>query len=164
MHNEWTEGDQRKPSFKALGHEQPFNENTNINKLRYLRQIAIDEISIGKGHPYLTVVLDLETGAVVYVGHGKGGDASTDFWKRLRRCGAKIEAIATDMSPAYIDVVMTHLPEAVLVFDRFHVMKLFNGKLSDLRRERSNKAFASGYVDDLLFLAHYDEPSRPRLD
>jgi transposase len=104
-------------------------------KLRNLRQIAIDEISIGKGHRYLTVVLDLETGKVVHVGHGKGGDALTDFWKRLRRCGAKIEAVATDMSPAYIDAVSTHLPNAVLVFDRFHVVKLFNDKLSDLRRE-----------------------------
>jgi transposase len=47
--------------------------------LRDLRQIAIDEISIGKGHRYLTVVLDLETGMVVYVGHGKGGDALLDF-------------------------------------------------------------------------------------
>ena len=72
---------------------------------------------------------------VVHVGHGKGGDALVDFWKRLRRCGAKIEAVATDMSPAYIDAVTTHLPDAVLVFDRFHVMKLFNEKLSDLRRE-----------------------------
>jgi transposase len=104
-------------------------------KLKDLRQIAIDEISIGKGHRYLTIVLDLETGMVVHVGHGKGGDALLVFWKRLRRCGAKIEAVATDMSPAYIDAVTTHLPDAVLVFDRFHVMKLFNEKLSDLRRE-----------------------------
>jgi transposase len=104
-------------------------------KLKDLRQIAIDEISIGKGHRYLTIVLDLETGVVVHVGHGKGGEALIDFWKRLRRCGAKIEAVATDMSPAYIDAVTTHLPDAILVFDRFHVTKLFNDKLSDLRRE-----------------------------
>lgn len=104
-------------------------------KLRKLRQIAIDEISIGKGHRYLTIVLDLETGRIVHVGHGKGGDALKDFWKRLRRCGAKIEAVATDMSPAYIDAVTTCLPDAVLVFDRFHVVKLFNEKLSELRRE-----------------------------
>ena len=104
-------------------------------KIKRLRRIAIDEISIGRGHRYLTVVLDLETGRIVHVGHGKGGDALTDFWKRLRRCGAKIEAVATDMSPAYISAVTTHLPEAALVFDRFHVMKLFNEKLSDLRRD-----------------------------
>jgi len=45
-------------------------------KLHKLKQIAIDEINIGKGHRYLTIVLDLETGAVVYVGDGKGGTAS----------------------------------------------------------------------------------------
>jgi transposase len=118
-------------------------------KLKRLRQIAIDEISVGKGHRYLTVVLDLETGRIVYVGHGKGGDALADFWKRLRRCGAKIEAVATDMSPAYIDAVTTHLPEAVLVFDRFHVMKLFNDKLSDLRREL-HRAAKEGLEKDVL--------------
>ena len=44
-------------------------------KLKHLKQIAIDEICIGKGHRYLTVVLDLVSGAVVFVGDGKGGDA-----------------------------------------------------------------------------------------
>lgn len=103
-------------------------------KVKHLRQIAIDEISTAKGHVYLTIVLDLESGAVVHVGRGKGGDALRDFWTRLRRAGAKIEAVATDMSPAYIDAVTTHLPGARLVFDRFHVIKLYNDKLSELRR------------------------------
>lgn len=104
-------------------------------KLKHLRQIAIDEISIGRGHRYVTLVLDLESGAVVHVGEGKGGDALTAFWKRLRSSGAKIDAVASDMSPAYVEAVLTNLPEATLVFDRFHVMKLFNDKLSNLRRE-----------------------------
>jgi transposase len=103
-------------------------------KLKHLKQIAIDEISVGKGHRYITIVLDLESGAIVHVGEGKGGDSLIPFWKRLRSSGAKIEAVATDMSPAYIDAVTTHLPNATLVFDRFHVIKLYNDKLSDLRR------------------------------
>lgn len=103
-------------------------------RLKNLRQIAIDEISTAKGHRYLTIVLDLESGAVVHVGRGKGGEAVKSFWKRVRRSGAKIEAVATDMSPAYIDAVTTHLPDATLVFDRFHVIKLYNDKLSELRR------------------------------
>jgi transposase len=103
-------------------------------KLRDLRRIAIDEISTAKGHRYLTIVLDLESGAVVHVGRGKGGDALGDFWTRLRRSRARIEAVATDMSPAYIDAVVSHLPQATLVFDRFHVIKLYNDKLSELRR------------------------------
>ena len=104
-------------------------------KLKHLRQIAIDEISVGKGHRYVTVVMDLESGAVVHVGQGKGGEALEPFWKRLRASHAKIEAVATDMSPAYIDAVTTHLADATLVFDRFHVIKLYNDKLSDLRRD-----------------------------
>jgi transposase len=111
-------------------------------KVKHLRQIAIDEICIGSGHRYLTIVLDLESGAVVHVGRGKGGDALTAFWKRLRRSGAKIEAVATDMSPAYINAVRTHLRHATLVFDRFHVMKLFNDKLSQLRRQLYRQANA----------------------
>jgi transposase len=109
-------------------------------RLKHLKQIAIDEISVGKGHRYVTVVLDLETGAVVHVGRGKGADALLPFWRRLRASGAKIQAVATDMSPAYIDAVITHLPHATLVFDRFHVMKLYNEKLSNLRRELHREA------------------------
>ena len=104
-------------------------------RLLDVRRIAIDEISIGKGHRYLTVVLDLDSGAVVHVGQGKGGEALRAFWKRLRSSGAKVEAVATDMSPAYMDAVSSNLPKATLVFDRFHVMKLYNEKLSDLRRD-----------------------------
>jgi len=109
-------------------------------KLRRLRKIAIDEIAIGKGHRYLTVVLDLASGAVVFVGEGKGAEALTPFWERLRRSRARIEAVATDMSPAYIAAVHENLPGAVLVFDHFHVVKLYNEKLSNLRRALQREA------------------------
>lgn len=105
--------------------------------LQDLRQIAIDEIRIGKGHRYLTVVLDLESGAVIFIGEGKGAQALQPLWRRLRRSGAlqRIEAVATDMSPAYALAIQTHLPKAVHVLDRFHVVKLFNDQLAGLRRE-----------------------------
>jgi transposase len=109
-------------------------------KLKRLRQIAIDEIAIGKGHRYVTVVLDLESGAVVFVGPGKGADALDPFWVRLRASHAKIEAVATDMSPAYTLAVRDNLPNAVHVFDRFHVVKLVNDELSELRRELYHEA------------------------
>jgi transposase len=109
-------------------------------KLRKLKQIAIDEISIGKGHRYLTVVLDLKSGAVVHVGEGKGGEALSPFFKRLKQSKAKVEAVAMDMSPAYIRAVEDHLPEATIVFDHFHVVKLYNEKLSNLRRKLYHEA------------------------
>jgi transposase len=109
-------------------------------KLKHLRHLAIDEIAIAKGHRYLTVVLDLDSGAVVFVGDGKGAKALKPFWKRLRGSQAKIEAVAMDMAPAYREAVATHLPKATIVFDRFHIMKLFNEKLSDLRRALHREA------------------------
>ncbi len=109
-------------------------------KLGNLKLIAIDEIAVKKGHKYLTVVLDLDSGAVVYVGDGKGGDALSTFWSRLHRAKAKIKAVACDMSPAYTKAVTQNLPNAAFVFDRFHVVKLMNDKLSKLRRELHKEA------------------------
>jgi transposase len=111
-------------------------------KLKHLREIAIDEISVAKGHRYLTVVMDLHSGAVVFVGDGKGGDALKPFWELLGRRRNKIKAVAMDMSAAYRRAVSTHLKKAVIVFDRFHVVKLFNDKLSDLRRSLYHRAEA----------------------
>jgi transposase len=104
-------------------------------KLKNLKEIAIDELAIGKGHRYVTLVLDLRSGAVVFVGDGKGTEALVPFWKRLRAAHAKVRAVATDMSNAYIRAVREHLPRAIHVFDHFHVIKLYNDKLSAFRRE-----------------------------
>lgn len=103
-------------------------------RLRDLRWIAIDEIAIGKGQRYLTVVLDLLSGAVVFVGNGKGAEALLPFWRRLRHSGARIEAAAIDMSSAYIAALKGNLPQAVIVFDHFHIVKQYNEMLSNFRR------------------------------
>ena len=105
-----------------------------------LKQIAIDEIYLGKRQGYVTVVLDLHSGAIVFVGQGKGADALEPFWKRLHRSGAEIDAVAMDMSAAYLLAVQTHIPWAVVVFDHFHVIKLFNEKLTQLRRDLYHQA------------------------
>jgi transposase len=104
-------------------------------KLKDLRVIAIDEIYMGKRHRFRTLVMDLETGAVVFVGEGKGAAALDPFWKRLGRTKAKIRAVAADMSAAYMQAVSENLPGAVMVLDHFHVIKLFNEKLTQLRRD-----------------------------
>jgi transposase len=108
--------------------------------LKKLRQIAIDEICLGRHHRYLTVVLDLKRGAVVFVGEGKGSQALEPFWQRLGRLRHKLEAVAMDMSEAYVKAVSEHVPKAKIVFDHFHVIKLLNDKLSDLRRELFREA------------------------
>jgi transposase len=112
----------------------------NKPRLKHLEHLAIDEISIGHGHRYLTVVLDLDSGAVVFVGEGKGADSLLPFWKRLRASHARIRAVATDMSPAYTLAVRENLPKAIHVFDRFHVIKLFNERFSLFRQELQREA------------------------
>ncbi len=104
-------------------------------KLRKVRTIAIDEIHVGRSRRFATVVLDLDTGAVIFVGKGRGIEALKPFWRRLRQARVRIAAVATDMAGGYIAAVRKFLPDAVHVFDRFHVMKLYNQKLSDFRRE-----------------------------
>lgn len=76
----------------------------------------------------------------MFVGQGKGSKALDPFWRRLRSSGAKVQAVATDLSRAYIQAVTENLPKATLVFDRFHIVKLLNEKLSELRRELYREA------------------------
>lgn len=115
-------------------------------RLKGVRRIAIDEISIGKGHRYLTVVLNLDSGVVLFVGDGKGAEALKPFWKRVRRCKrCKLRAIAIDMSPAYIGAVQSNAPKARIVFDRFHIVKLCNEMLTKLRRSLYNATSEAGH-------------------
>lgn len=109
-----------------------------------VRQLAIDEVAVGHGHRYFTVVLDLDSGRVLFVGKGKGTEALLPFWRRLKRARAQVTAVAIDMSPAYQSAVEAHLPDAQIVFDRFHIVKLLNEKLSELRRQLYRQA-----TDDL---------------
>jgi len=109
-------------------------------KLKHLKHLAIDEIYLGKKTKFITLVMDLVTGAVVYIGDGKGADALTAFWKKLKLSQAKIEAVAMDMGKAYIKAVKENLPTVPIVFDHFHVIKLYNEKLTILRRDLQRDA------------------------
>src|SRR5690554_4334127 len=88
--------------------------------LKNVRRIAIDEICIGKGHRYVTLVMNLDDGAIIFVGEGKSAQSLVPFWKRLGRRRSRIEAVAMDMSSAYISAVQGNLPDADIVFDHFH--------------------------------------------
>ena len=109
-------------------------------RLKDLKFLAIDEIYVGKRKRFYTLVLDLESGQIVWVGHGRGLAALGQFWRRLRLSKARIQAVAMDMSGAYWAAVLGHLPGAAVVFDRFHIMKLMNEKLDELRRRLVREA------------------------
>jgi len=102
--------------------------------LKNVKIIAIDEFAFQKGHKYQTVVYDLEAGRVIYVGAGRAEESLDKFWKRLRHSGAKIRAVAMDMWLPYFNAVINNIPETKIVFDRFHIFKLMNQTMDEIRR------------------------------
>ncbi len=108
--------------------------------LKELKRISIDEIYVGRNRKFYTLVINADNGHVVWVAHGRGGDCLRKFWRLLRLSKARIEAVSMDMSPAYWSAVLENLPDAAIVFDRFHVIKLANEKLDDLRRAMVREA------------------------
>lgn len=108
--------------------------------LQGVRYLGIDEIHLGRKNRFYTIVIDLEDGRILWAKPGRGGAALRGFWRRLRLAKARIRAVATDMSAAYWSAVLEHLPNAALVFDKFHVIKLMNERLDDLRRQMVREA------------------------
>lgn len=103
-------------------------------QLKGLRHLSIDEIYVGRAKKFYTLVIDLESGRVVWVAKGKQGKTLKPFWRALRLAKAKIEAVCCDLSAAYWSAIVKNLPKAAVVFDRFHLVKLMNEKLDDVRR------------------------------
>lgn len=118
-------------------------------KLHKLKWIGIDEIAIGSGHKYWTIVMDLQKGNVVYVGEGKAEESLAPFFRRLGRYRRNIEAVSIDMSKAYFAAVGKYLPHAEIVIDHFHVVKLMNERLADLRTEL-HRQIKRGYKKEVL--------------
>jgi transposase len=108
--------------------------------LKGVRDLSIDEIYVGKRRGYYTLVLDLESGRILWVNPGRGKAGLQGFWRRLRQSRARIRAVAMDMSGAYYAAVTQALPNAAVVFDRFHLVQLMNQRLDDLRRELVREA------------------------
>jgi transposase len=103
--------------------------------------IGVDETSYKRGHRYITIVTDLISDRVVWVGKGKNSKTLGRFFELLgpvRR--SKIELVTMDMSKAYIKAVREYAKNADIVFDRFHVLKLLLDAVDEVRRDecRSN--------------------------
>jgi len=108
--------------------------------LSHLEYLAVDEVAIRRGHNYLTIVVDLVQGNIVWVGEGRKSESLTPFLDRLVRSGADIQAIAMDMWPAYISAVLQYFPSDVIVYDRYHIMADMNKTLDELRRSEAQDA------------------------
>jgi transposase len=108
-----------------------------------LRILAVDELSIKKGHRYVTVVLNYETGAVVWLGAERKKETLKKFYALLTPAQrAAIQAVAMDMWDNFIEATHEALPNAAIVFDQFHVVSSFGKVIDHVRIAEFNKARA----------------------
>ena len=102
-----------------------------------LRNIGVDEFSYRKRHRYLTVVVDHARRRVIWVRKGKTTETLKAFFAELtEEQRASIECVTMDMAQSYQKAVREALPEARIVFDRFHVQALVSKALDTVRREQ----------------------------
>jgi len=153
IHKDWLSEKYKKISYKKLTH------------------LSVDEFSIKKGHKYMTVFTDIKTGRIIYAVEGRSVEDIKPFLKKLSRKARQLKAIAMDLSPSYISAIRQYLPGVDIVFDRFHVMKLLNEALDELRRKEKEKHMASGQNvgkgDRFLFLRNFEDldgEQRSKLD
>jgi transposase len=101
-----------------------------------VRVLGVDEVSRRKRHVYLTVVYDLESGVVVWVGEGREVSTLQRFFEEWgAERATQIETACCDMWQPYIQVLGEKAPQAEVVFDRFHVVKHLNEAVDQVRRE-----------------------------
>ena len=100
-----------------------------------LEYIGIDELSYRRHHEYLTVVVDHVQQRVVWVSEGKNVATVGRFFDALGAGRtARLKCVTVDMSAAYVEAVTSRAPQAQIVFDRFHVQRLVQDALDEVRR------------------------------
>jgi len=130
-------------SWTTVGNiaERVVVEHLDPDRFSNLRRIAVDEISFRKRHRYLTVVTDHSSRKVIWVAEGKSSDVLKSFFTEIGPDACKaIEIVTIDMSAAYRKAIIEGLPNAKIVFDHFHVAKLANEALNEVRRDLMRNA------------------------
>ena len=106
-----------------------------------LRTLLVDEKSVGRGHNYLTIVLNGDTGELLYMKPGKKKEALDGFLKQLSESQRQsIVAVGIDRAGAYQASIQEHLPDADIVYDRFHLMMNVNKAVDEVRRAEWREA------------------------
>jgi transposase len=120
--------------------ERIVGEKLDATRFDGLRRIGVDEISYRRHHRYLTVVMDHDRERVIWVGVGKSSETLAEFFKELGpERSALLELVSLDMSQAFVKGINEAAPQAVLVFDHFHVARLTNDAVDAIRRQEVAK-------------------------
>lgn len=111
------------------------------------KQIGVDEKAIAKGHRYMTLVCDLDTATVEYIGEDRKEKSLIDYFDAFPEAQRKeIEAIGLDMWPAYINACRKGVPDAdgKMVFDRFHIMRHVIDAVDKVRKQEHRALMKDG--------------------
>lgn len=103
-----------------------------------VKQIGIDETSTKKGHKYISLFIDLDKKRLLYATPGKDKETITRFvedFKEHQGNEKNIINVSCDLSPAFIHGVKESLLKASITFDRFHIMKIINEAVDEVRRQ-----------------------------
>jgi transposase len=124
-------------SWRAVDHivDRVVIEHIDDTRLDGLLRIGVDEVSYKRGHRYLTIVADHDTGRVVWVGKDRNKQAFNAFFDALGPTrAAQVEAISLDGSSIYQPVARERIPQATVCLDPFHVLKWTNEVLDSVYR------------------------------
>lgn len=113
----------------------------SFKKLRY---ISVDEIAIKKRHKYMTIFTDISTGQIIHAVEGRSEECVRPFLKQLAKKAKRLKGIGMDMSAAYASSIKKNLPNVAIIFDRFHVTKLLNDMVDQVRRTEYAKCKGEG--------------------
>jgi len=101
-----------------------------------IKRLGVDEKSFLKGHKYVTVFNCLDRGRAVWVASGRGQEAVDEFFKILGpKRASDIELVCRDEHKPYIKALRRHIPKAMQISDKFHVVKHLNEAINQVRRE-----------------------------
>jgi transposase len=117
--------------------ERVVQRKLDPDRLEALTSIGVDEFSYRRRHRYLTTVVDHERRCVVWAAPGRSADTLRSFFDVLgpERCAA-IKWATIDMAAGYARAIKERLPNAQIVFDRFHVQRLAGDAVDKVRREQ----------------------------
>jgi transposase len=112
--------------------------------LSELRRIAADETSARRGHDYISLFVDMASRKVAYVADGKDAGTVKEFADSLEARGGDREAVgdaSIDMGAAFEAGIKENFPNAEITFDKFHVIKLANEAVDQVRREEARNNY-----------------------
>jgi transposase len=113
--------------------------------LEEVKHVGLDEKSFGKGQDYVSVMTDIDGSRILEVAPGRDETAANTLWNTFSwEQKEKIEAVAMDMWQAYVNSVDSHVPDAEVVHDRFHISKHLNEAIDQVRRAEHKSLMKEG--------------------